>query len=1161
MIYSVFIYISAISIHTYNFTGGTTVKKQLLFRTFVLTTIFIVFTLRVSAQINFSAQSGYKYLKGINAGSLSSNWMNQGFNDNLWSTGNSPFWYGDSIASSPGTKLADMRYNYTTLYLRTTFTASQIELLEDIILTMNFDDGFVMWINGSEALRINAPEVLSNTGVAPDGSTYEYNRTQIDTLKATDLNLVEGINTMAIQCFNASLTTSTDFFFDFSMSAAVGTPELKDTIGLIFSSPSGFKNTPFSLTITSSYPTANVIYTLDGSNPQNSTNLFTAGTTATINIDPNSTTGRGTTPAVVVRASLTKTGYKPSKPESRTFIFIESVKTQGYPGGDWPNYNVNGQILDYPMDANVVYDPRYINLIDDALLDIPTISVITDNKNLFDPSTGIYVNGWDAHGEEWEKQCSVELINPDGSEGFNVNAGLRIRGGWSRNTNYPKHAFRLFFRKEYGDAKLYYPLFGKEGVDEFDKVDLRCEQNYSWAMNYNNNSLVREVFSRDTQRDMGQPYTRSRYYHLYLNGLYYGMYQTQERTEARFSADYMGGDAADYDVVKVAVDEQYAIEPTDGNLDGWQKVYTAINKDLTNNANYFILEGKDADGNRIKGAEIMVDIDNLIDYMLIIFYTGNFDAPVTAFHQNKDPNNFYAIDNRKDISSGFKFFAHDAEHAMLSEAFWPGIGLYENRVNIGSLTDGNRMEVNSFDRFHPQWLHFKLSQNAEYRMRFADRAFKHLQGEGALTPAKNTERINKRVAEIDTAVIAESARWGDMNGWTSFTKDDNWLPEIDKIIYDYIPYRTNIVISQLKSENLYTSLNPPTVKKSGTAITAETVKITSAISAVLNNPNTSGAIYYTLDGSDPREVGGTVSSKALSIANNASINISSTTLFKARIYHNDSWSALKQINFVSAVEDYSNLKVTEIHYHPAENIVGKDTTEGKDLEFIEFKNIGDNSVNLTGLVLDSAVYYVFPNDILLGPKKFWVVASKPSKFFEFYGKEASGNFSGNLGNSGDTILLTDALKNPLIYFAYYDDAPWPTAPDGDGYSLVSSYFNPTGNPAKYDYWRASLKLYGSPFRDDDGQSDVDSFEMLSESNLRVYPNPASDYITISVSDESNSKELGVSIYTINGSLIYQSEIANKATIDLKALDLQSGMYFIQVETNKSVETAKLIFTK
>ena len=87
------------------------------------------------------------------------------------------------------------------------------------------------------------------------------------------------------------------------------------------------------------------------------------------------------------------------------------------------------------------------------------------------------------------------------------------------------------------------------------------------------NTAVREVFSRDTQRDMGQPYTRSRYYHLYLNGMYWGLYQTEERPESHYGASYFGGNKDDYDVIKVNSEGSLKIEATDGNLLSWQKIY------------------------------------------------------------------------------------------------------------------------------------------------------------------------------------------------------------------------------------------------------------------------------------------------------------------------------------------------------------------------------------------------------------------------------------------------------------------------------------------------------------------------------------------------------------------------------------------------------------
>ena len=73
------------------------------------------------------------------------------------------------------------------------------------------------------------------------------------------------------------------------------------------------------------------------------------------------------------------------------------------------------------------------------------------------------------------------------------------------------------------------------------------------------------------------PIPAADYYHLYLNGMYWGLFQTQERAEARFAADYFGGSKEDYDVVKVST-EIGGIEATDGNMDSWQKIYNMCTK-------------------------------------------------------------------------------------------------------------------------------------------------------------------------------------------------------------------------------------------------------------------------------------------------------------------------------------------------------------------------------------------------------------------------------------------------------------------------------------------------------------------------------------------------------------------------------------------------------
>src|SRR5690606_37429465 len=79
---------------------------------------------------------------------------------------------------------------------------------------------------------------------------------------------------------------------------------------------------------------------------------------------------------------------------------------------------------------------------------------------------------------------SLELIQPDASTGFQIDAGLRMRGGQSRSGTFPKHSFNLFFRSQYGASKLEFPLFGADGASKFDSISLRCEHGYAYADPY-----------------------------------------------------------------------------------------------------------------------------------------------------------------------------------------------------------------------------------------------------------------------------------------------------------------------------------------------------------------------------------------------------------------------------------------------------------------------------------------------------------------------------------------------------------------------------------------------------------------------------------------------------------------------------------------------------
>ncbi len=937
-----------------------------------------------------------------------------------------------------------------------------------------------------------------------------------------------------------------------------------------FSIGRGFYTESFDVIVSSQAVNATIKYTLDGSDPRTSQTALMQNSPVTIRIDPESTEGqRGKTPGVILRACTFTQGDSVSESVSHTYLFVDQVGTLSpdgtKPGPNWPNptTSANPQVMDYGMDPNVLNDPRYKDLIDDALLAIPTISISTDLKHLFASDSGIYMNAM-SRGREWERPASIELLIPDGSEGFQINAGIRIRGGWSRHGDNPKHAFRLFFRSEYGKGKLAYPLFESEGVDKFDNVDLRTSQNYSWSYPWHlgeYNTMNRDVFSRDLQREIGQPYTRSRYYHLYINGVYWGLFQSQERSEARYAVSYFSGNVEDYDVVKPS--ENYTIEATDGNLDAYREVWNFCNSGFHSNTNYFKLQGLNVDGTRNPAYKVLVDIDNLIDFMLIIFYTGNFDSPTSKFGQNKIPNNFYCIYNRNG-NDGFKFFVHDAEHTLRTTGGeGPGIGLYENRVNIGNLNDSYRMTVSDFTGFHPQWLHFKLSENEEYKIRFADHVYKYFYNQGCMIPEKATALFLSRANEIEMAIIGESARWGDTYHEPPRTKDDDWQWAVDDIVNNYLPFRTDIALNQLKQAGLYPSINPPTFENNGEEIFAYILKIEPGYRLKLLNPNNSnGTIQYTLNGQDPRAIGGGAAGSAMDGGDEVEITINETTIIKARIQDGATWSALHEIILFND-ENTGNLKITEIHYHPLD----RDTVSDNEYEFLELKNIGTTPINLSQAFFVDGITYTFPADVIIDPNKFIVLASNRQEFNNRYGFIPFGEYSGQLDNAGERITFLTVGSDTIFSVRYDDHAPWPESPDGGGFSLVPKEVNPSGDLNDPSNWRASYAVHGSPGQDDLPGTSIKTLITELPTSIALYqnyPNPFNPETKIQYTLKRTGK-VRLSVYDIMGREVAVPvdavQNAGKHEVAFSGVGLSSSIYFYKLQTADKSITKKMILLK
>lgn len=640
---------------------------------------------------------------------------------------------------------------------------------------------------------------------------------------------------------------------------------------LAFSQAHGFYDEPFALRINSQTPGATVRYTTDGSVPTADSGHELNGALNVVE-------------TTVIRAAAFKPGHKPTKVITQTYLFLEDVVRQS-PDGLPPagfHYEWGANRVDYGMDSRVVDDERYRDKILESLRSIPSYSLVVDLDDLFGEEGGIYANAKE-DGRDWERPCSIELIRADGDDGFQENCGVRIRGGFSRMTSNSKHAFRLFFRREYGPGKLKYPVFGKAAAQEFDNLDLRTFSNYSWSLSGDPRcTFMRDQFNRDLQLAMGKSSARGDFCHLYINGQYWGLYNTCERPEASFGGSYFKGKPEDFDVIKIGRGRgngqgsvQYGLFATDGNLDAWEQLWKACKSGVETPAAYQKILGNQPDGTRNPDFAVLLDAENLIDYMLVIFYGGNLDAPITSFGSNRSANNWYGIRNRNG-GEGFRYYVWDAEHTFLK--------LDEDRT--GPYPAGDE-----YARSNPQWIWQQCLHNAEFRMLVADRVHRHFDNAGVLTPESVAGLLKQRVAGLRLAVIGESARWGDRPSRRDSvsrprTLDDDWQPEVDRWFDEYIPARSRVVVDQLWKHGLIPDLASARLAKRGGVIES---------GYELEMSAGQGAVYYTLDGSDPRLVGGGVSPVAEKYSR--PVRISKTSVVKVRVLFEEEWSAIDELPF------------------------------------------------------------------------------------------------------------------------------------------------------------------------------------------------------------------------------------------------------------------------
>jgi len=592
-----------------------------------------------------------------------------------------------------------------------------------------------------------------------------------------------------------------------------------------FSVGRGLYDSPLSVAITTDTESATIYTTLDGSEPSPD------NPNATVYLNPmaiNTTT--------VLRAAAYRNGYLPTNIDTQTYIFTDHVGAQSSSPPNFPLSwvpNLNGVQSSVPafshfgMDDGVV---RSLPLTDsngqsfdlnDALSAIPTMSLVMDAEVMFDPTDGLHINAR-SRGRTWERPASIEIIDPATSQQIQANCGIRMHGGWNRYPEMLKKAFRLYFRSEYGDAKLNFPLFPDSPNDQIDGIIMRSGNGKSWASPWRalsgggnslpRNTYMRDQFVRDLQAATDNVYIPGRFVHLYINGHYWGLYNPVERPDESFAAARYGGSNDDYDVIKWQRGVGHRVAA--GDDVGWNELIGLVRGNTVDPATYAAIRD-------------LLDLPSFVDYMLVNYFVGNGDWI---------DNNVYAMRNRAE-DGAFRFYCWDSEESLLST----GADVTNREVN-DTCTE----------------IHHALRSNADYRQLFADRAQKHLFNSGALTQEVTDAIFAARAAEIDRAIVGDSARWGNLLRPSDPYDRADWLNEVSNLRSNYLGQRVGTTLGQLRADDLFPTTQAPTFSPQRGG------QVPAGHKATLNSTATGNStIYYTLDGTDPRLPGGGISPTAV----------------------------------------------------------------------------------------------------------------------------------------------------------------------------------------------------------------------------------------------------------------------------------------------------------
>ncbi|KAF0237930.1 MAG: secreted protein with CotH lamin and Por secretion system C-terminal sorting [Prolixibacteraceae bacterium] len=252
------------------------------------------------------------------------------------------------------------------------------------------------------------------------------------------------------------------------------------------------------------------------------------------------------------------------------------------------------------------------------------------------------------------------------------------------------------------------------------------------------------------------------------------------------------------------------------------------------------------------------------------------------------------------------------------------------------------------------------------------------------------------------------------------------------------------------------------------------------------------------------------------------------------------WINTRLTNYTACSNpDLPALVISKINYNP----LPVNKFDSDDLEFIEITNNSNQTINLTGFYFSElGVTYQFPANSTLNAHTNLILAGNSNTFQQFYGSIPFGQFTRNLSNKSEKIVLADAFGNTIDSVRYLDSLPWPVEADGGGYFLKLKDVYSDNSLA--ENWTIATNL------------SVDIDDNLLEYLVNIYPNPAQSKITI----ESNQIQLiSFELFDLSGRKMTEQNNINSSIFTIDVESFMPGIYILKLHSgNKDSFVKKFI---